>query len=98
MDAIPFDINNPFADVDETTLRTEISTALGVQYLSLALNDNSRATVDGIIFGRFRRVIFPLVIGHKSNSFVVHFIVVTGSPRTYLSLEVCGVHNQALHY
>ena len=86
-----FDILLP--DVDDNLLHNEISTALGSAYLSETPHLTSpHTTVDGILYGRHRRVLFPLVVRlSKSSSYVVHFVYDSGSPFTYLSQEVCGV-------
>jgi hypothetical protein len=82
------------SDVDDNLLHNDISTALGSAYLSETPHLTSpRTTVDGILFGEHRRVLFPLVVKllHKPPSYVVHFLYDSGSPFTFLSKEVCGV-------
>ena len=81
------------SDIDEKVLHNEISTALGSAYLSETPHLISPlATVDGIMFGRNDRVLFPLVVRlpRKSHSYVIHFLYDSGSPHTFLSQEVCG--------
>ena len=81
-------------DIDETVLHNEISTALGSAYLSETPHLTSPlATVDGIMFGEYCRVLFPLVVRlfGKSRSYIIHFLYDSGSPFTFLSQEVCGV-------
>ena len=82
------------SDIDEKLLHNEISTALGSAYLSETPHlINPLATVDGIMFGKHDRVLFPLVVRfpRKSHSYVMHFLYDSGSPHTFLSQEVCGV-------
>jgi hypothetical protein len=82
------------SDIDEKLLHNEISTALGSAYLSETSHLTSpHATVEGIMFGKHKRVIFPLVVRfpRKSRSYVIHFLYDSGSPFTFLSQEVCGV-------
>ena len=82
------------SDIDEKVLHDEISTALGSAYLSETPHLTSPyATVDGIVFSRHHRVLFPLVVRlpRKAFSYVIHFVYDSGSPFTYLSQEVCGV-------
>jgi hypothetical protein len=86
------------SDVDKNVLDEGISAALGVKYLSSAPDDKFRSIVDGHIFGRNRRVVMPFIISNKKDPFFAHFIFDTGSAQTFVSLEVCGVHNKALHY
>ena len=82
------------SDIDEKVLHNEISTALGSAYLSKTPHLTSPlTTVDGIVFSRYNRVLFPLVIRlpRKSHSYIMHFLYDSGSPHTFLSQEVCGV-------
>ena len=82
------------SDIDEKVLHNEISTALGSAYLSETPHLTSPlATVDGIVFGEYNRVLSPLVIRFpcKSHSYIIHFLYDSGSPHTFLSQEVCGV-------
>jgi len=99
IDVAPVDIPELFdillTDVDDTILYNEISTKLGLDYLSEASHLTSpQATVDGILHGRHSRVIFPLAVklsrSRKSPSYFIHFVYDSGSPFTYLSKEVCG--------
>jgi hypothetical protein len=98
IDVAPVDMPELFdivlSDVDDNLLHNEISTALGSAYLSETPHLTSpHTTVDGILFGRHSRVLFPLVVKvfRKSSSYVVHFLYDSGSPFTFLSQEVCGV-------
>jgi len=80
------------SDIDERLLRSEISTELGSAYLSETPHLTSpHATVNGIVFGKYKRMLFPLVVRLKSRSYVIHFLYDSGSPFTFLSQEVCGV-------
>ena len=98
IDVAPTDMPNLYdillSDIDEKLLHNEISTALGSAYLSETPHLTSPlATVGGIVFGIYDRVIFPLVVRfpRKSHSYVMHFLYNSGSPHTFLSQEVCGV-------
>jgi len=89
------------SDIDEKVLHDEISTALGSAYLSETPHLTSpHLTVDGIIFGKHCRVLFPLVVRlpGKSRSYVIHFLYDSGSPFTFLSQEVCGVPTRHFTY
>ena len=82
------------SDIDDKVLHEEISLALGLAYLSETPHLTSpHATVDGIVFGKNKRVLFPLVVRvpRKSPSYVMHFLYDSGSPHTFLSKEVCEV-------
>lgn len=78
------------SDVDDKTLNNEISKAVGATYLSEVQPTKPSPTVNGIMFGKFKRIIFPLVVGipRKPSSYVIHFLFDSGSPYTYLSKEV----------
>jgi hypothetical protein len=98
IDVTPTDMPELFdillSDIDEKVLHDEISTAIGSAYLSETPHLTSpHATVDGIMFGQYSRVLFPLVVRfpRKPHSYVIHFLYDTGSPFTYLSQEVCRV-------
>ena len=96
-DVAPTDMPNfidiLLSDVKEEDLHHDISTALGSGYLSETPHLRSpHATVDGIMFGRNNRVMFPLVVRvGNSRSYVLHFLYDSGCPFTFLSREVCGV-------
>jgi hypothetical protein len=96
VDVAPADMPGLFditlSDIDENLLHDEISTAIGSAYLSETPHLTSpHATVNGILFGKYKRALFPLVVRVKSRSYVIHFLYESGSPFTYLSQEVCGV-------
>ena len=98
IDVAPADMPELFdillSDVDDKILHNEISTAIGLAYLSETPHLTSpHATLDGIIFGRNNRVLFPLVVRlpRTSRSYVMHFLYDSGSPFTFISHEVCGV-------
>jgi len=98
IDVAPADMPELFdvllTDVDDNVLHNEISTALGSAYLSETPHLTSpQTTVDGIVFGKYKRAFFPLVVRlpRKSPSYVMHFLYDSASPFTFLSQEVCGV-------
>ena len=100
IDVAPADMPELFdillSDINDNLLHNEISTALGSAYLSETPHLTSpHATVDGIMFGKHNRVLFPMVVRlpRKSHSYVIHFLYDSGSPFTFLSQEVCGVPN-----
>ena len=98
IDVAPTDMPNLYdillSDIDEKVLYDEISTELGSAYLSETPHLTSPyTTVNGIVFGEYHRVLFPLVVRlpRKPHSYVIHFLYDSGSPFSYLSQEVCGV-------
>jgi hypothetical protein len=97
IDTIPANMPELFdillSDVDENLLHNEISTQLGTPYLSDTPHlQTPLPTVDGIVFGDLHRVMFSLAVRFRNQpSSNVHFLYDTGSPFTYLSVEVCGI-------
>ena len=97
IDTIPANMPELFdillSDVDENSLNNEISTELGIPYLSDTPHLQAPLpTVDGIVFGDLHRVMFSLAVRFRNQpSYNVHFLYDTGSPFTYLSVEVCGI-------
>ncbi|OCK73433.1 hypothetical protein K432DRAFT_387401 [Lepidopterella palustris CBS 459.81] len=80
------------SDINKKVLRNKISTELGLAYLlETAHLTSPYTTVDGILFGRYNRVLFPLVVRfpRKSHSYIIHFVYGTRSPHTFLSKEAC---------
>ena len=105
LDVTPADMPKLFDillnDVDEKVLHNEISTALGLAYLLETPHLTSpHMTVDGIMFGEYCRVLFPLVVRlpGKSRSYIIHFLYDSGSPFTFLSQEVCRVPTKYFTY
>ena len=97
IDVTPADMPELFdillSDIDEKVLHDEISTELGSAYLLETPHLTSPyTTINGIVFGDYHRVLFPLVVRlpRKPHSYVIHFLYDSGSPFSYLSQEVCG--------
>jgi hypothetical protein len=82
------------SDIDEKVLHEEISTTMGAAYLSETSHlTKPHTAVDGIMFGRHKRLLFSLVVRspRKPHSYIIHFLYESGSPFTCLSKEVCRV-------
>lgn len=74
-------------DVHSKDLHHDISTRLRKLYLQDIDNDNIDNT-EGIIWGPNNRIFVAMVVRMGKKKKYVHFIVDTGSPRTYISHEV----------
>jgi len=78
-------------DVNEETLRTEISKVFGIDYLAKATEDDAKREVDvmnGYLYGEGRHAMFPCVVSNGNKAYWVHFIVDIGAPTTFLSKKV----------
>jgi hypothetical protein len=78
-------------DMNEKTLRTEISKVFGIDYLAKATEDDVKREVDvinGYLYGDGRRAMVPCVVSNGNKACWVHFIVETGAPGTFLSEKV----------
>jgi hypothetical protein len=87
----PGDYDVLITDVTDKKLRTEFSELIGIEYLAKATEAEANKTFDigkAIIFGPFRRTIFPCVVNHEDNAHWVFFLVDNSSPGTYLSQAV----------
>jgi hypothetical protein len=84
--ASQFDITVP--DVTSSLLHNEISKRLGVKYLEdVPISTDSE--LQGIVWGPNCRVFVPMKMRvNKETCKWVPFLVETGTPHTYLSLEV----------
>ena len=78
-------------DINEKTLRTEISKVFGIDYLGKATEDDAKREVDainGYLYGDGRRPMVPCVVSKGNKARWVHFLVDTGAPGTFLSEKV----------
>ncbi|CAG8611349.1 3692_t:CDS:1, partial [Dentiscutata heterogama] len=69
-------------------LHGEISKRLNIEYLSDYLNTKELKEVNGIIFGYNFGIFVSLPVKIKHQVKNVHFLIDTGSPRTYVCEEV----------
>ena len=79
------------SEVDNRTLRSEISERLGIPYLGKATEDGASRVVkyiDSYLYGYKSHPILPCVASSSSETRWVFFIVDTGAPATYLSPQV----------
>jgi hypothetical protein len=80
-------------DIDEETLRNEISRHFGIDYLAKATEDDARRDIDainGYLYGEGRRAMVPCVVSNGNKAHWVHFVVGTCAPATFLSEKVHG--------
>ncbi len=87
----PKDFDVLITDIDDEKLRSEIAEVMGIQYLAKATEADANTVVEigrGYIFGRNIRTIFPCVVSHDGKAHWVFFIVASGVPLTYLSVQV----------
>lgn len=86
----PKDFDVLITDIDEEKLRSEIAEVMGIQFLAKATEEDANTVVEighGYIFGRNVRTIFPCVVSHDGKAHWVFFIVDSGAPLTYLSVQ-----------
>jgi hypothetical protein len=88
---------NMITDINQDVLGNELSEIAGVKYLSHATKEDADKFItrgEGFIYGRNNRLMFPCVVTYRNFytyrdiSRWVFFLIGTGTPRTYLSLEV----------
>jgi hypothetical protein len=87
----PKDYDVLITDVNDNKLRTEVSELVGIPYLKEAIKDEANDKVKighGIIYGMKQRSIFPCIVSFQDKAHWVFFIVDSGSPLTYLSVQV----------
>jgi hypothetical protein len=78
-------------DIDNKKMRSEISEAVGIQYLVKATEADANKVVEvghGYVYGPKFRTIFPCVVSHDDKAHWVFFIVDTSAPLTYLSVQI----------
>ena len=77
------------SDVTHEKLKSSIAEELGITYLSKAVDVEGPVRVGtGYIYGLHKRTIVPFVVSHGEESRWVFFIVDSGSPWTYISIQV----------
>lgn len=74
-------------DIHSKDLHEQISIRLKIQYLSDS-SPSEFKEANGIFFGPYFRIIVSLPVQIKQKRKNVHFIVNTGSPKTYICKEV----------
>src|SRR6266498_4020162 len=73
-------------DVNSTDIHEEISKKLNIEYLSNSYSAELEE-VNGIIFGLNYRIFLSLPVKVKKETKNIHFLLDTGSPRTYICEE-----------
>ncbi|KAG0640300.1 hypothetical protein HOY80DRAFT_885020 [Tuber brumale] len=89
----PADYDVLISDINFDMLKNEISTAAGISYHSPATKEDVNKVpqvCDCFIYGRNLRTMFPVVVSDRlGRAFWVFFLVDSGSPKTYLSVQTC---------
>lgn len=99
-DGIPIGVEDYdflITDIGQKELSHEISQIFGIRYLSdVDRADFARVVqrVSGMIWGRNRRCLLSLTARLEGNAKWVHFLLDTGSPRTYISQQVSGTKTE----
>ena len=78
-------------DINEDTLRTDISKAFGIAYLTKATEDDVKRKIDainGYLYGEGRRAIVPCDVNNGDKAYWVYFLVDAGAPVSFLSEKV----------
>ena len=78
-------------DINENTLRTEISKGFGIDYLAKATEHDAKReidAIDGYLYGEGYRAMVPCVASSRNKAYWVHFLVDTSAPATFLSEKV----------
>ena len=78
-------------DITHETLDTTIANEIGVTYLSKAEEADAKEVIEaasGYIFGMKRRPIVPFIVNYGKESRWAFFLLDSGSPGTYLSIQV----------
>lgn len=84
------------SDVDSNKLHGKLSEILNKKYLSNTTQESDN--VEGILFGDFQRLFCTMTLNVKGIVRNVHFLVDTGSPRTYICEEVLNKYNMHILY
>ena len=91
IDLGPINYDDLIPDINEKTLRTEISQVFGIDYLAKASEDDAKReidAIDGYLCSDGGRAMVPCVVSNGNNAYWVHFIMATGAPATFLSEKV----------
>jgi hypothetical protein len=86
-------------DTYDDMVHSEISKLVGIPYLKEATKDEAGKVareLDGFLYGRKSRMIFPCVLSIDDKARWVFFLVHSGSPLTYISAQV-SVHPRRKH-
>ena len=92
----PKDFDVLITDMDNQKLRSEVAELIGIPYLEKTTKNEANNKVDlghGIVYGNKFRTIFPCVVGLNDEARWVFFIVDSGAPLTYLSVQVSAPAN-----
>jgi hypothetical protein len=83
-------------DVNSRDIHEEISKKLNIKYLSNSHSDVELEEVNGIIFGNNYRIFMSLPVKVKKETKNIHFLLDTGSPRTFICEEALSSFKAAI--
>ena len=88
----PSEFDVLISDITHETLESTISQDMGINYLAKAEPDADCVveSATGYIRRSGHRALVPLVVNHGGEARWVFFIIDSGSPLTYLSVQVSG--------
>jgi hypothetical protein len=87
----PITLDVLISDIDSSDLHERVSQQLNKKYLSDTTQELD--DVEGMLFGDFYRLVGTMTLNIKGKIKNVHFLVDTGSPRTYICNEVLKSYN-----
>lgn len=95
-DYIPSEFDILLTDVHSKDLHHDIAKQLNHLYLSNCDYDDAVTHIDGIIWGPHNRIFVPMIVRIGDVKKHVHFLLDTGSPKTYISQEVFTSFNKMI--
>jgi hypothetical protein len=93
---IPSQFDVLLTDVKSKDLHHDISRRLNTAYLSdtsVSEHNETLNEVRGIVWGPHNRIFVPMIVKLKGKKKMIHFLLDTGSPKTYLSQEALSSFN-----
>ena len=93
----PKDFDALITDMDDKNLRSEVAELISIPYLEKTTKKEANNKVNlghGIVYGDKFRVLFPHIVGLEDKAHWVFFIMVSGAPLTYLSVQMSAPTNR----
>lgn len=90
----PNDYDVFITDIDDRKLRSEVAEVIGIPYLKKTTKVEANSKVDvghAFVYGHKRHTLFPCIVGSEDRAHWVFFMVHTGAPLTYLSVQVSAL-------
>ncbi|GBC09832.1 hypothetical protein RclHR1_09150003 [Rhizophagus clarus] len=92
-DFCPINLDFIASDIKDEDLYETLSDRLGVEYLSEATREQELDKVIGILYGDYQRLFVTMTVELKGMMKNVHFLVNTGSPKTFICKDVLNKYN-----